>query len=223
MVCQRCGAAADSTGGLLPVGGQLFCESCSTLDPESVFSTLLLQGRAEEALHFAGDLVARVPDPWKRATVLLRLGVLCERANMFDAASRVYRTGLAFEPMDRDTSYFLQNNLGYSLNQLRRFPQGAACCRAAIRTDSRRHNAWKNLGVALEGQSRFGEAAAAFLNAIRLWPQDPRAPVHLAEMAEREHDAVAAAIPDFEDTFERAAEVVNDAIAGRVEEPAIDA
>lgn len=160
----------------------------SNANPESVFNSLLVQGRVGEALDYASDLAARAPAPEKLGQVLLRLGILCERAEMFDAAVRVYETGLTTDPVDRETSYFLMNNLGYSLNQLGRFAQGEVCARAAIHTDPQRHNAWKNLGVALEGQKQYREAADAFITATCIRPQDPRALVHLAKMTEREHE-----------------------------------
>jgi tetratricopeptide (TPR) repeat protein len=190
----------------------------SATDSESAFGSLLLRGQVGDVLEYAGVLAAEAPDPERRAAVLLRLGILCERANRFEAAAKVYETGLTFEPKDWGTSYFLKNNLGYSLNQLGRFAEGEACCRAAIHRDPLRHNAWKNLGVALEGQRHFGEAAEAFVHAIRICPQDPRALAHLGQMAKREHEAVAAAIPDFDAAFERFAEIVEYAQAGRLEE-----
>ena len=69
--------------------GALICESCSALDPDAVFGTLLAQDRVGEALDYASDLAARAQDPGKCAAVLLRLGVLCEKAQLFDAAAKV--------------------------------------------------------------------------------------------------------------------------------------
>lgn len=41
--------------------------------------------------------------------------------------------------------------------------------------DPYRHNAHKNLGVALEGRGRFNETAQSHLAAAELCPADPRA------------------------------------------------
>ena len=56
------------------------------------------------------------------------------------------------------------------------------CCRAAIALDPARHNTHKNLGLALAGQGRLGEAARCLLEADRRCPGDGRARRHLAEL-----------------------------------------
>jgi Flp pilus assembly protein TadD len=68
------------------------------------------------------------------------------------------------------------------LNILRRHPEAEANCRAAIAIDPSRHNAYKNLGLALAGQGRPLEAARCLLEADRRCPTDGRARRHLAEL-----------------------------------------
>ena len=81
-------------------------------------------------------------------------------------------------------NYFLRNNLGYSLNQLGQFSEGESWCRKAIEIDWNRPNAHKNLGLALQGQTRYPEAAESFRNATLVDPFDRRALNHLRELLE---------------------------------------
>jgi tetratricopeptide (TPR) repeat protein len=52
-------------------------------------------------------------------------------------------------------------------------------CRAAIEIDPDRHNAYKNLGIAVQNQGRYAEAAKNFIRAAKMAPSDTRALVHL--------------------------------------------
>jgi hypothetical protein len=60
--------------------------------------------------------------------------------------------------------------------------------------DPGRPNAVRNLGIALQGQGRLGEAARAFLQAVTLCPDDLRAYVHLEDLL-YSHEEVAADMP----------------------------
>ena len=60
--------------------------------------------------------------------------------------------------------------------------------------DPRRHNAVRNLGLSLQGQGRYSEAAKAFMAAVNLCPDDLRAYVHLEDLL-YSHEEVAADIP----------------------------
>jgi hypothetical protein len=52
----------------------------------------------------------------------------------------------------------------------------------------------RNLGLALQGQGRYGEAARAFMTAVDLCPDDLRAYVHLEDLL-FSHEEVAADVP----------------------------
>ena len=78
--------------------------------------------------------------------------------------------------------YLLNNNLGYSLNQLGRHGEAESYCRAAIAIDAGRHNAHKNLGLSLQGQGKYLEAAQCFLQATQAAPDDLRALGHLEDL-----------------------------------------
>ena len=73
--------------------------------------------------------------------------------------------------------------MGYCLNELGRHREAEAYCRKAITIDPRRHNAWKNLGIALEGLGQHADAAAAWIEAATLCPEDERAKRLLEKLA----------------------------------------
>ena len=83
------------------------------------------------------------------------------------------------EERKNDTWYFLNNNIGYCLNIEGRHQEAEKHCRAAIRINRKRRNAFKNLGIALEGKGRHVDAARNYLRAAKLCSTDPRAIVLL--------------------------------------------
>ena len=114
-------------------------------------------------------------DPEELAARFLRLGIQMEGLEDFASACEFYSKGLSLDPQSAHTRYFLNNNIGYSLNQLRRFADAEPYCRTAIEVEGRRHNAYKNLGVSLTGQKRYAEASVCFVQATRACPGDRRA------------------------------------------------
>jgi len=72
--------------------------------------------------------------------------------------------------------------LGQLLEQQDRHAEAEAHTRAAIAIDPKRHNAHKNLGLALAGQGRLVQAAHCLLEADRRCPGDARARRHLVEL-----------------------------------------
>lgn len=85
---------------------------------------------------------------------------------------------------DDEYWYWLHNNHAYCLAMLERFAEAEPMAREAIRIDPDRHNAHKNLGLALMGQGRLLEAAESFGRARDIRPADGRAAEYLA-MVER--------------------------------------
>ena len=79
-------------------------------------------------------------------------------------------------------SIALEERLQPVLNLERRYEEAERHCRSAIRIDPRRHNAHKNLGIALQGLERHAAAAKSFLRAAQLCPADGRALGHLEEL-----------------------------------------
>jgi tetratricopeptide (TPR) repeat protein len=86
------------------------------------------------------------------------------------------------ESTDPFTDYFVYNNLGYSLVRLGRFLEAEEGCRQAIEIDPQRPNAFKNLGLALQGQGRHAEAAQCFVKATQVNASDARSLRHLESL-----------------------------------------
>ena len=124
--------------------------------------------RIEQMLHDAEG-------PDDRAEAYMFLGVLGERREDWNRAAGSYASALAEGSQRNDIRYFGNNNLGYSLIQLRRFNEAEEYCLAAIEVDAVRHNAHKNLGLVRQGQKRWLETAFCFTEAYRLCPGDTRA------------------------------------------------
>ena len=103
------------------------------------------------------------------------LGLQHEDELAWEAAVERYGKGVALNPGNPDTRYFCNNNLAFSLIQLGRFEDAEPYCRAAIEIEPGRHNAHKNLGLALQGLRSFLDAAKSFATASRIAPGDPRA------------------------------------------------
>jgi tetratricopeptide (TPR) repeat protein len=139
-------------------------------------------GRYDEAATCVTQEQAGTKDPAKQATVQLRLGQLLEQQDRYAEAEVTYARGLEFPSAAPRVLYLLHNNRGYCLNVLRRHVEAEAHCRTAIAIDLTRHNAHKNLGLALGEQGRLAEAAHCLLEADRRCPADDRARRHLAEL-----------------------------------------
>ncbi len=137
---------------------------------------------AEEKFRLLLDLVDNLEG---KAQVVLALGQMAEQANDYQLAVSFYREALSMEPAVSWTWYYIQNNLGFSLNELGRYEEGETYCRRAIATDPKFPNAHKNLGLALLGQHRLREAAACFVDATRADARDPRAKDHLSDLLDQ--------------------------------------
>jgi tetratricopeptide (TPR) repeat protein len=129
----------------------------------------------ELALDYLRQVMALEVDTDSKAASVLAMGQTMEQANDYEAAVRFYREAFALEPVHTRTWYFINNNLGYSLNTLGKFDEGEHFCRAAITIDGQRPNAFKNLGIALRGRGEWAEAAQCFIKATRADASDPRA------------------------------------------------
>jgi tetratricopeptide (TPR) repeat protein len=98
------------------------------------------------------------------------------------AAVASYSRAFALPAREDSIWYLLNNNLGYSLNRIGRHAEAEAYCRAAIAIDPERHNAHKNLGLSLQGQGRYLEAAHCLLRVARATKDDLRALGHLEDL-----------------------------------------
>ena len=110
---------------------------------------------------------------------MLRLGLAFEGIRRFDLAGECYAYGRSLGEGDLVPWYFLHNNHAYCLAMLERFAEAEVLARQAIDIEPGRHNAHKNLGLALMGQGRLQEAAESFRRARDLNPGDGRAAYYL--------------------------------------------
>jgi tetratricopeptide (TPR) repeat protein len=111
-------------------------------------------------------------DPEVRADLRLRCGRLMEQVGDFEAASAHYEHGLTETITATDVRYFLHNNLGFCLNELARHAEAVTHCRGTLDIERKRHNAYKNLALALEHLNDLGGAASHFAAVAQLAPND---------------------------------------------------
>jgi tetratricopeptide (TPR) repeat protein len=114
-------------------------------------------------------------DPEQAAHCHLALGQIATDEQRLDTALKHFATALDFAPEKGKVAYVLHNNIGYCLNQLRRFVDGEKHCRLAIAIDWTRASAFRNLGVSLQGQGMLVDAAWALVEAINAESSDNRA------------------------------------------------
>lgn len=151
-------------------------------------------GRHLQAFNLLVRFAGFTMDQERAAFFRLSAGRVAEEAGQFSVAADEYRKGLEHQVSDMKTLYFLNNNLGYSLIQIEEFDEAEEYCRVAITVDSTRYNAHKNLGLALQGQGKYLEAANS-LQRASLMSDDPRAGRHLEELLE--------AHPEIKDSFKQ--------------------
>src|SRR6266436_678608 len=129
--------------------------------------TLLKRLQAEKGLACLRQALPQMPDAERKAHCVLALGQMMESVGDYSSAVGYYKEAFALEPGQTDAWYFINNNLGFSLNQLGQFGEGEKYCRKAIEIDPNRPNAFKNLGIALSGQGDFRGAANCFVAATQ--------------------------------------------------------
>jgi tetratricopeptide (TPR) repeat protein len=135
--------------------------------PEETQGRILLRLKSDQL-----DSLAQ----WMSAA-LLTLGSDAEKNRDYGQAVKYYLKGLENypNPEDKDTAYFLHNNAGFGFNMIGDYVSGADYCKTAIEIDPARHNAYKNLGISMEGMGNYIEAAQSYIMATKTCPQDKRA------------------------------------------------
>ncbi len=144
-----------------------------------------LTGNHDRAVTTLRELVALLPDLETKANCIFTMGQSAEKVGDFAGAIRYYKEAMVMEPAHTFTWYFILNNLGYSNNQLGQFDEGEKYCQLALKVSTQRPNAFKNLGLALEGQGRYREAGQCYVRATQANAADFRSFVHLREMIKR--------------------------------------
>lgn len=139
-------------------------------------------GRYDRSQAVLEALVSETNDVEQQAGLLLSLGQVTEKKKDFTTALAVYGRAQALEPLHPKVRYLIHNNQGYCLIQLERYEEAETHCRIAIALNPVRHNAHKNLGLALAGQNQSVEAVESFVQAVHANPNDPRALRHLEDL-----------------------------------------
>jgi tetratricopeptide (TPR) repeat protein len=134
------------------------------------------------AYDYIGKILSLVDDPSEKAACLLSMGRAMEQLSDYRAAVEAYLRAFELPQEQNENWYFLNNNLGYCLNQMGQYQEAEKYCRAAIDIEPGRHNAWKNLGIALQSQGLYAEAAMYLIHATKLCPTDSRALAHLEDL-----------------------------------------
>lgn len=140
-------------------------------------------------------------DPEIRAWCRLLLGQSFERTRDYESAVAHYREGVACEPCEPFTAYFLHNNLGYSLVAVGRPDEAEWYCRTAIRIDGTLANGHKNLGLSLAGQGDEAGALRCWIQATHVDPGDPRA-LDLAERLVEKRPDLRFLVPGLEEELD---------------------
>jgi len=180
----------------LPHGGAITCEEAEnqllarleesggecreTLKKLVIFYGKL--GQQERAAEFVERLMELSDGPEEQASYLLVLGMLMEQIGDYDSAKVFYELALALKPREKHTSYFIHNNLGYSLIQLGLYEDAEPYLKRAISIDPQRLNGHKNLGLACERLGRLEEAAECYVTATQVDPSDTRSLAHLENL-----------------------------------------
>jgi TolA-binding protein len=112
----------------------------------------------------------------------LESGQSAQGEKKWDVALEHYALGLSRGPKEQRTLYLLYNNGAYCRNMLGFYVEAEQYSRLAIATDSKRYEAYINLGLSLEGQSDFTGAAWSFIEAIKANPSNAQAPERLSEL-----------------------------------------
>ena len=68
-------------------------------------------------------------------------------------------------------------------------------------------NAYKNLGISLEGEGQFAEAAKSYIRAVQINAADPRALIHLEDLVAN-HNEILSDMPDIQAQIDKCREFV---------------
>ena len=141
----------------------------------NLFWVLRSQGRTEEALAYANEVISRHPGYGQLADEAVRLLEYLGRAEDAVAACRA---GLRADPENLQ----LMRRLSLLLIRQGEAEEGIALIRRTIEIDSSNPHAYHTLALALAKEGRIEEAHQAILRAVELAPQDPDKLEDLATM-----------------------------------------
>ena len=172
--------------------------------PDSLWSLAVLYQRAghfDRATACLHGVAALTDDLEKLGACHLALGQIEESKQDFAAAAKYYRQALMMEPCSTGVWYFIHNNLGYSLNQLKQHGSAIPWLQRAIEIDPAKPNAYKNLGLSHAALGHLEQAAEFFIAATRVEAADDRSLHHLDALLEA-HPALEVDHPDLRERVE---------------------
>ena len=141
----------------------------------------------DELIGIICDFARQYPEPgFDVAAVLTHEGAESEKALDYESALKFYKASLGFQVSDPKLRYYRLNNLGFCLNFFRKFDVAEEFLRAAVAMAPERYNAWKNLGVTLEHQGKYEEAADCYMKAIEHSQGERRSVLHLKRLIIRQ-------------------------------------
>jgi tetratricopeptide (TPR) repeat protein len=117
-----------------------------------------------------------------RALFDLALGQAAQAEGMWYEALEHYAMGLSCAPKEPRTLYLLYTNSAHCRNMLGFYAEAEKYCRLAIETDSKRHEAYINLGISLEHQRDMTGAAWCFVEALKANPFNLQAAERLRQL-----------------------------------------
>jgi tetratricopeptide (TPR) repeat protein len=130
--------------------------------------------RVDLAIAILNLMVRDAHDPEQAALLYLALGQIAEEEQQWGLALQQYTRGLSTQARDHETVYLLFDSAGHCLNNLGRYVDAETYCRSAIAIDSTKGNAFKELGLSLEGQGDLIGAAWAWVEGTNADPEDQR-------------------------------------------------
>src|SRR5216117_3276640 len=99
-------------------------ERAKTMEEEALWERARLHSlkrQPGEAYGYLVRLMMLADSAEKKATCYLAMGQSMEQMRDYASAIIFYSRALALEPVNNDTWYFINNNLGYCLNQVGRY------------------------------------------------------------------------------------------------------
>jgi tetratricopeptide (TPR) repeat protein len=118
----------------------------------------------------------------RTAAFHLAEGQKAQTQQKWEIALEHYAQGLSRLPKEARTLYLLYNNGAHCRNMLGLYAEAEKYCRLAIETDSKRHEAYINLGISLEGQRDMTGAAWCFVEALKANPFNLQAAERLRQL-----------------------------------------
>lgn len=160
------------------------------------------EGRPDKIKQCLTEIMEGDSDPETRANCYHAFGCLAEQEGDFFVAAAYYQKAIeSFQSKNGSMSYWIHNNLAYSLIMLSHYQNAVVECQQAIEIDPTRQNAYKNLGLALTGLGQFVEAAQNYVRATKANAADPRS-LKLLEELYQDHPELEYDIEGFQSLLE---------------------